>query len=254
MSSPSISVYLITLNEAATIRQSIESVKPYVDEVILVDSGSSDQTVAIAESLGAKVIRQTWLGFSAQKEFAMQQCAHNWVFNLDGDEVVPQSVMEEIIDLIASHSCDAIRVNFEDIFMQQPMHTNSHKRSIVRVFKKDKVRYPRDRLVHENVLVDGTIKTIAGCLLHYGYADVETLMSKQNKYSGLSALEKHQKGKKASLAKLFCVFPVMFFKEYILRKMFLSGVRGFIHAMISAMYAFLKEAKLYQLGKQTKEK
>ncbi|WP_017444395.1 glycosyltransferase family 2 protein [Gayadomonas joobiniege] len=244
-----ISVYFITLNESATIAEAIQSVQAIADEIIVVDSGSTDNTVEIAESLGARVIKQSWLGFSAQKSFAMKQCRNDWVFNLDGDEIVPENVNKEIMQLVASDCCDAIRVNFEDIFMQQPMHKKSHKRSIVRVFNRHKVRYPQDRLVHENVIVEGKVAQINGCIIHHGYADVGNLMAKQNKYSSLSAKEKYKKGKKASLLKLFGVFPVMFLKEYLIRKMFLSGVRGFVHAMISAMYAFLKEAKLYQAEK-----
>ncbi|MER2491877.1 glycosyltransferase family 2 protein [Catenovulum sediminis] len=245
-----LSVFFVTLNEAATIQQAIEAVSEF-DEIIVVDSGSTDGTVEIAEKAGARVIHQQWLGFAKQKSFAMNLCKNEWVFNLDGDEIVTPDVITEIKALIEADSCDGIRVNFEDVFMGRPMHPQSHKRSIVRVFKKSKARYPTDRLVHENVILEGKVSRIKSNILHYGYQSAADFMAKQNTYSTLGARQKKIKGKKHSLLKLLLIFPIAFIKAYFLHKMFLSGWRGFIHAMIEAMYSFLKEAKLYEQYKTT---
>lgn len=240
-----ISVFFITLNEASTIRAAIEAVQA-LDEIIVVDSGSTDGTVEIARELGAKVVHQDWLGFAKQKAYALSLCRHQWCFNLDGDEVISQEALTEIRTLIEVRDIDAIRVPFEDVFMGRSMHRKSKKRSIVRVFKKHSVCYPEDRLVHENVMVAGTeVKTKVN-IDHYGYASVEQFMAKQNTYSSLGAQQKFMRNKKASVAKLLFVFPVMLFKAYFLRKLYLSGVRGLIQAHVEAMYAFLKEAKLYE--------
>ena len=248
-----ISVFIITLNESATIEQAIMSVQQF-SEVIVVDSGSTDGTQEIAKACGARVLHQDWLGYSRQKSFAMSQCHNEWCFNLDGDEVISAELADQIQELVECGSHDALRLRFEDIFMQREMHPASHKRSIVRIFKRSKVTYPKNRLVHENVTVDGQVETLKECVVHYGYADNDTLMSKQNTYSSLAALQKHQAGKKSSTAKLILVFPLMFIKEYLIRKMFLSGRRGLIHAVISSMYAFLKEAKLYELEQNNQQK
>lgn len=240
-----LSVYFITCNEAKTIKQAITAVRS-VDEIIVVDSGSTDGTVEIAKALGARVIHQDWLGFAKQKSFALSQCRNQWCFNLDGDEIISEQALAEITTLIAKQNADAIRVPFEDVFMGQAMHPKSHKRSIVRVFNKDHIQYPTDKLVHENVIVTGKEIRSSQTITHYGYPDTEQLMAKQNKYSSLCAQQKFNQGKKASIAKLVFVFPLMFFKAYFLRKLFLSGTRGLVQAHIEAMYAFLKEAKLYE--------
>ncbi|AWB68254.1 glycosyltransferase family 2 protein [Saccharobesus litoralis] len=252
MSNTPISVYFVTLNEAATIAQAIQSVQGFA-EIIVVDSGSTDGTQQIATNLGAKVVHQDWLGFAKQKQYALSLCQHDWCFNLDGDEVVPDDVARQIQQQVDADNCDALRIYFEDVFMGAAMHPSSHKRSIVRVFKKQNVEYPTNKLVHENVKVNGKVQDVKGCVLHYGYADAETLMAKQNKYSSLGAQEKFNKGKRHSWLKLSLMLPIMFFKEYIVRKRFLSGGRGFVQAVIDTMYAFLKEAKLYELHK-TKNK
>lgn len=253
MSKTPISVFFITLNESATIEQAIKSVQQF-DEIIVVDSGSSDGTQEIAKECGAKVLHQDWLGFSKQKRFAMSQCRNEWCFNLDGDEIIPEELANQIQEKVNQANCDALRLRFEDVFMRGKMHSASHKRSIVRVFKRSKVAYPENRLVHENVSIDGSVETLKECVIHYGYGDIETLMAKQNKYSSLAAQQKHLAGKRSSTLKLILVFPLMFVKEFLMRKMFLSGRRGLIHAVISSMYAFLKEAKLYELGRSNEEK
>lgn len=248
MSHTPISVFIITKNESEHIAEVIESASRF-DEVVLVDSGSTDDTVAIAEKLGARVSHQDWMGFAKQKSHAMSLCKNRWVFNLDGDEVLPEEVANAIQRMVDENTCDALRIYFEDLFWGKAMSGSSAKRSIVRVYKKDKVNFPLNRLVHENVeLAPGaTEMKVPGLVTHYGYGSTRLLMDKQNSYSSLKAQEKLNKGKRPSLLKLFLIFPLYFIKCYFLRKMFLSGRRGLVHAMIESMYAFLKEAKLFEL-------
>lgn len=248
MSTP-VSVFLVTCNEADHLPDVLASVQQF-DEIIVVDSGSTDDTVAIAKRHGARVIHQPWLGFARQKAFAMEQCSNEWCFNLDGDEIVPAAVARAIQTAVDDGQAAGLRVYFDDLFMGGRMHPASHKRSIVRVFKKSLTRYPTDRLVHENVTVDGPVQKIPGCIVHHGYDDLATYMQKQNSYSSLGAQQKFAQGKRASLVKLYTVFPLMWFKEYVLRKRFLSGHRGLVQATVDAMYAFLKTAKLYELHRR----
>ena len=246
-----ISVFLVTCNEEQALAEVLASVAMF-DEIVVVDSGSTDATVEIAKEHGARVLHQSWLGFAKQKQFAMQACRNEWCFNLDGDEVVPEKVARAIQQQVNAGQASGLRVFFEDLFLGAPMHPSAHKRSIVRVFQKSKTQYPMDRLVHENVRIEGNVERVPGCITHYGYNDLATYMAKQNRYSSLGAQEKFARGKAWSALKLTLVFPVMFIKEYILRKHFLSGFRGLVHASIDAMYAFLKEAKLYELHRQAK--
>lgn len=243
-----ISVFVITLNEQQHIEKMLQSVQCF-DEIVLVDSGSSDKTLEIAKRYGAKIHHQDWLGFAKQKAHAMSLCQNQWVFNLDADESITAEHAAMIQKSVDENRADAFRIYFEDIFWGQPMSPSSAKRSIIRIYQKDKIAFPTDRLVHENVrLVEGaTSASIPGRVVHYGYHSSDILMTKQNKYSSLKAQEKFNKGKNPSWLKLILIFPLMFIKSYLLRKMFLSGRRGLVHATIDAMYGFLKEAKLHEL-------
>lgn len=247
MSHTPISVFIITLNEAEHLAEVLTAASQF-DEVIVVDSGSTDGTVDIAKENGACVYHQQWLGFAGQKSHAMSLCKNQWVFNLDGDEVLPKQVADSIQTWVDEDKADALRLYFEDIFWARKMSPASAKRSIIRVYKKDKIHFPLDRLVHENVIVanDAREKSVKGLLTHYGYDTTAILMDKQNTYSSLKAKEKFLANKHPSLLKLVTIFPIIFIKSYFLRKMFLSGKRGFVHAMIESMYAFLKEAKLFE--------
>jgi len=252
MSEAKISAYFITLNEASTIEQALTSVAS-LDEVIVVDSGSTDGTIEIAEKLGARVVHQTWLGFAQQKAFALELCRNEWCLNLDGDEVLPVETLQAIQSLVASDRCDVIRMPIEDVFMGDKMHPKSRKRSIIRVFKRSHVEYPLDRLVHENVKTTGRVASCRECILHYGYDSLSVFMSKQNKYAQLAAQSKFSRGKKPSRAKLALVFVFTFIKVFFFRRLFLSGARGLIQANIEAMYAFLKESYLYEARRLSKK-
>lgn len=255
MNNVPISVFIITLNEQEHLQEVLESVQ-YFDEIVLVDSGSSDNTVEIAKRNGAIVHHQSWLGFAKQKAFAMSLCKNKWVFNLDGDEVLTEGLAQRIQTLVNENKADAFRLYFEDVFWGQAMSPQSGKRSIVRVYNKDKVSFPTDRLVHENVKIEkgATEADIKEPVNHYGYFSTEVLMHKQNSYSSLKAHEKFNKGAKPSLLKLTLVFPVMFIKEYFFKRMFLSGRRGLVTATINATYGFLKEAKLHEYSYRNNNK
>jgi glycosyltransferase involved in cell wall biosynthesis len=242
-----ISAFLVTLNEAKHISAVLDALQDFA-EIILVDSGSTDGTVEIARQKGAKVVHQDWLGFAQQKNFAMSLCSHDWVINVDGDEILSTQVIADIRRWYEQGRNVAMRLYFEDLFWGEPMSVHSGKRSIVRVFHRSQARYPLDRKVHENVvLVDG-VKTVKvkGLVTHFGYGSTELLMQKKNKYSSLKAQEKFEKQKQPSLLKLCLIFPLTFIKAYLLQRMFLSGKRGLVQAHIEAMYAFLKEAKLFE--------
>lgn len=245
-----ISVFIIALNEAKHIKEALESVQGFA-EIVLVDSGSSDGTQEIARSLGAKVIHQDWLGFAKQKSFAMSTCKHEWVLNLDADEVLSEQLAFSIQEAVNVNKADAFRLRFDDLFWGESMSSLSRKRSIVRVYRKDAVAFPVDRKVHENVQLMSGMKEadLPGLVKHYGYGSTHLLMEKQNKYSLLKAQEKYEKGTSASLLKLLAIFPLTFVKSFIFRGMIFSGKRGLVHAYIEAMYAFLKEAKLFELNR-----
>jgi glycosyltransferase involved in cell wall biosynthesis len=243
-----ISVFLITVNEEANIARVLKSCKG-MDEVLVVDSGSTDQTVEIATQHGATVVHQDWQGYAKQKAFAMSMCKNEWVLNLDADEQLTSALIDAFMAAIAAGQCDAVRCQRNDVFIGKPMSRFTKKPNNCRLYKKSKATFDPTRLVHESADINGKEISIPEYFNHYGYSTIEVITAKNNEYSSLKAQEKFNKGKKASLIKLALVFPVIFLKGYIFQRHFLSGTRGFILSVSTAHYLFIKEAKLYQLNK-----
>ena len=237
------SAFIICCNEESNIARAISSVAAF-DEIIVVDSGSTDQTVQIARDLGAVVIERPWGGFSDQKAFAMECCRYDWCFNIDADEALSAVLRDEIFNVLQRPASVAYDVSINDVIAGKPLHSWSRKRSIVRLFKKDCVQYPHDRTVHENVRVDGDVGRMRGEIEHYGYNDVFTYFAKHVKYAQLRASDKAAKGARGSVVKLLLVFPFVLVKVLFFRGLLFSGWRGVVVAVTESFYAFAKEASL----------
>jgi len=239
-----VSVYIICQNEAQHIRRVLESVKEF-DEIVIVDSGSTDDTLAIAKEYTDKIYYKKWLGFAGQKEYAKNLCSHEWVLNLDADEQVSPELQKEIEETIKENSTDGLDIPISSQYMGKFNHSFSKFNRRIRFFKKAKGYYP-DKLVHESIVVEGKVKKAKGFIYDYGIVNLEIHIDKINKYSSLRAQEKSEKRKKASILKLLSIMPLAFFKSYVIKRGFFNGMRGFIAAVNNAYYAFLKEAKLYE--------
>jgi len=246
MSRTAISAFLVTLNEAEHISAVIDSLSCF-EEVVVVDSGSTDGTAEIARRMGATVYQRDWLGYSKQKALAAGLCKHDWLFNVDGDEVVPPALAEELIKLAAREDISAIKIPINDFILGEPLHRLSRKRKIIRMFKRGFARYPEDRTVHENLEVDGAVVTAHGELHHFGYSAPEVFFAKQLKYAVLRAQDKYRCGKRGSIAKLSLIFPFTFIKVFLIRGLVFSGYRGLVVAMAESVYAFSKELQLLGL-------
>lgn len=240
------SVYIVTLNCGAWLQGTLNSVKDFA-EVIILDSGSTDDTYAIAQSFSnVKITHQDWQGYAGQKSLALAQCKNDWVLNLDGDEVLSSELKAEIERTITANQIDALITPINDVFLGVPNSKHTKKHAKVRFFRKSKGYYDLANKVHENVIVDGESQRAQHDIYHYGESSIFVKVEKNNQYSNLKALEKYQKGKSPSLAKLVLVMPMTFIKSYFIRRSFLNGWRGFVNSMINAFYAFLKEAKLFE--------
>ena len=248
MSEP-ISVFLITLNEAAHIEQVLESVA-WADEVIVLDSGSTDGTVEICKRMGVGSYHQDWLGYSAQKAAALQRCRNDWCLNVDGDEVVSAELARELQDWTADKEVSAVEISINDSILGKFLSRFSRKRRIVRLFRRSQAAYPINRTVHENLQVNGSVVRSKHCLHHLGYDDPTKYFAKQIKYAQLRAEDKFRAGKSGSLIKLWCVGPFTFFRTFLLSRLILSGRAGLIIAAAEASYAFCKEAHLIKLGQE----
>ena len=243
------SVYIICKNEEKHIKRVLESVKEF-DEIIIVDSGSTDNTLEIAKNYTKNIYNQEWMGFAKQKEYARSLCTNEWVLNLDADEELTNELRNEIVNTINENKIDGLNIKISSLYLGKFNSEKSKFNRRIRFFRKDLGYYP-EKLVHESIIVNGKIKKAKAFIYDYGTIDLKTHLDKINAYSSLRAQEKFGRNKKSSLLKLLFVFPLAFFKSYIIKRSFLNGTRGFIASMNNSFYAYLKEAKLYELWNKT---
>jgi glycosyltransferase involved in cell wall biosynthesis len=240
-----ISAYLITKNESKHIQEVLASLAG-VDEIVLVDSGSTDGTLELARAAGAKIIHQDWLGFAKQKDFALRKCAHEWVLNMDGDEILSAGAMPRIRRAIESGRAVGYRIARDDEFMGESM-ASSHCRPFLRVYRRDQAAWDLNKTVHEHVEVPGPHPTIPGVIIHHkGYDSVTVYMDKLNRYAALKNVMWERAGRGGSAMRILAAFPLALFKHLFFRRMIFSGPRGFVRAMQDAFYVFLAEAMAYE--------
>jgi len=247
-----ISVFIITLNEEKNIARALKSVD-FAEEIIVVDSGSTDATIEIVKSFGIEPVHNDWPGYSKQKQFAMDLCQHEWVLNIDADEEVNSALVERFIQVMESDDYASVRCLRHDVFMGSVLSPLTRLARNTRFYKKTKAVFDDTRLVHERVIVTGKELLVSEHITHYGYPGIELFTDKKNKYSSLKAKEKHLKGKKFSYLKLFLIFPLVFFQEWLFKRKIFSGVPGLVLSIIQAHYAFIKEAKLYEFNAKDNE-
>lgn len=240
------SVYIICKNEEKHIKRVLESVKEF-DEIIIVDSGSTDNTLEIAKNYTKNIYNQEWMGFAKQKEYARSLCTNEWVLNLDADEELTNELRNEIVNTINENKIDGLNIKISSLYLGKFNSEKSKFNRRIRFFRKDLGYYP-EKLVHESIIVNGKIKKAKAFIYDYGTIDLKTHLDKINAYSSLRAQEKFGRNKKSSLLKLLFVFPLAFFKSYFIKRSFLNGTRGFIASMNNSFYAYLKEAKLYEFN------
>ncbi len=244
-----ISVYLITKNEAKHLAAVLASLDG-VDEIVVVDSGSTDGTIEIAHAAGARVIHQDWLGFARQKDFALRQCSHEWVLNMDGDEILSAGATPLIRQAVESGLAVGYRIARDDGFRGKSM-ARSHRRPFLRVYRRDQAAWDLNKTVHEHILVPKPHPVIDGVIIHHkGYDSVTVYMDKLNRYAALKNAMWENAGRGGSAPRVLAAFPLALFKHLFLRRMILSGPRGFIRAMQDAFYVFLSEAMAYERSRR----
>lgn len=246
-----LSVTIITKNEADNIRACLESVA-WADEIVVVDSGSSDETVNICKALGAKVhTTSDWPGFGEQKNRALSHATGEWVLSLDADERITPELRPEIEAAIGDpHGRVAFRMPRLSSFCGRYMrHSGWHPDYVTRLFHRGAARFSDD-LVHERLIVNGSVGTLSQSLLHNTFHDLEELLTKINQYSTAGALMLSEKDKTASLKKAVGHAFWAFFRTYIIRAGFLDGREGFMLAVSTAESAYYRYAKLMLLNKR----
>ena len=248
-----LSVYIVTLNCAPWLADTLDSVRDAA-EVIILDSGSTDETWTIASRYpNVRISHQDWLGYAAQKALALSRCTQPWVLNLDGDEVLSPELAEEIRTVMRDDTADGLIIPVCDVFMGRLPHPAAQRHAKVRCFRRGKGSYDTGIAVHEAVHVAGKLVRARADILHFGETSIAVKVDKNNRYSSLKADEKAARGKRFKPLKLLVVFPLTFFKSYVLRRNCLNGWPGLIGSAINAFYAFLKEAKLYEATQRPPE-
>lgn len=243
-----LSVITLALNEEHNIADCLESVR-WADEIIVVDSGSTDNTVAIATRYTPIVLQVEWQGYGATKNLAMQKASGDWILWLDADERVPPTLAAEIREILQKDDTNthgyevARRAYFLGKWIR---HSGWYPGRVTRLFRKAYARFT-ETLVHEQIVVDGPIGRLRHDLLHFTDPNLEHYFSKFNRYTTLAARDLWAAGRRSSLYDLLVRPAFVFVKMYILRRGFLDGMHGFILCVASACYVFAKYAKLWEL-------
>lgn len=247
---PPVSACVITLNEEDHIERCLQSVS-WVDEMLVVDSGSEDRTVEIAERNGARVIHNDWPGHVEQKQFATDQAIHDWVLSLDADEWLSPELAESIQDLFAdgtppSQTC--YRMNRLSWYLDRWMYHGGWQPDWnIRLFNRTETNWGGQN-PHDRVLATEQVNTVNGYLLHHPYDSLSDHMTYLDDYTTIMAKEKHEDGETATLVTACAHAWWKFWRDYLLKRGFLDGASGFINGAMASFYVFLKYMKLRQLS------
>ena len=250
-----LSVAIITRNEAENLPACLKSVS-FAEQIVVVDSGSTDATVKIASDFGCDVVVEGWRGFGPQKQFAIDQCRNPWILVLDADERIPGDTAQAIRNIILNPSTTAAGFSFprKNFFQGRWIrHAGWWPDRIVRLFQKGQGRMTPAK-VHESVEVKGLVEPLDYPIEHYTESRLSHILIKIDQYSTISAEEAFKEGKTASVWSAILRATLAFLHNYILRCGFLDGSPGLTLAITDAVNKFFKYAKLSELNKQASKK
>ncbi|GGK48174.1 glycosyltransferase family 2 protein [Salinarimonas ramus] len=242
-----LSIFVIAKDEADRIGATLDAVAGLADEVIVVDSGSTDGTQAIAEAKGARVIHNDFAGYGPQKRFAEEQCRNTWLLNLDADEVVPPDMVADIRRLFEGGvpAEDAYTTRIAEVFPgEEDVHPLAYALSPVRLYRRDRGRYSAS-IVHDRVdlLPGARVGALKGTIRHRSVRSLGDQIAKLNAYSDRQADDLAARGKTIPAWRVFVEFPAAFLKAYVGRRHAVRGVYGFLTAMNYAIARHLRIAK-----------
>ena len=242
-----ISAIIPTLNEEIHIAEAIKSVS-FADEIIIIDSFSEDKTLEIAEKLNVKIIKRKFDDFSSQKNFAIKQASHNWIYILDADERVTKEVKGEIVSAVKDPK------GFVGFYLRRTFYFSGKKVNysgfqrdkVIRLFLKEHCKY--SGLVHEKIISNGKIGFFRNKIDHFSYRNYDHYISKLNHYAAIRAKELHEKGNKVNIYHVMIKPAARFFIHYIIRLGFLDGFTGFLVAKTQAYGVLTRYIKLWLLN------
>jgi len=243
-----ISVTIITKNEERNIARCLKSVD-WADEIIIVDSGSTDSTIEICKRFNCKIIQTEWRGFGKTKQLGVEACSNEWILSIDADEEVSTRLKDEILKTTTQHHAAAYTIKRNSYYLTREIkHSGWNNDYPLRLFLKRNGQF-NDESVHESIIItNGVISTIHSPLLHYPYPTIEHHIRKINLYTTLGATKYFNKNKKSSILYAIISGAIKFIKMYILKKGFLDGKEGFILCTLSSYGSFIKYIKLWEIN------
>lgn len=247
---PPVSVTVITRDEAANIPACLASVS-WADEVLVVDSGSTDGTADLARAAGARVIVREWPGYSAQKDFAASEAGHDWILSVDADERVTPALAAEVRQRLSTDPAEAgFRIPRVTWHLGRWIRTTDwYPDPQLRLYDRRRAHW-NGRAVHESVIADGPVGLLTAELQHYAYRDISQHLATMDRYTTLAADQMFADGRRAGVVDLVVHPAAAFARNYVLRGGFQDGIAGFVISTMNAGYVFLKFAKLWDRGRQ----
>lgn len=247
-----ISVVMITHNEEKRLEAALRSVREIADEIVVVDSESTDITVRIAERHGARIFLRKWTNYADQKNFGNEQAAGPWILSLDADERVSPELRRELLALKTAPEAGyaAFSMPRQVYYLGRWIrHSGWYPDRRPRLFLRGRARWEGD-FVHEALVIDGPAGRLDGPLHHFTYASIADHAARINRFSGLGAQKLYARGTKGRLIHLALLPPARFLKSYVLRLGFMDGYPGLVIAALNGYAIFLRYAKLREIWKK----
>ncbi|MBI5360904.1 MAG: glycosyltransferase family 2 protein [Planctomycetes bacterium] len=244
---PSVSVCIVTFNEEANIGRCLESVK-WAEEIIVVDSFSTDKTVEIAGQFNARVTQRAWPGHIEQKTYALSLAKNEWVLCLDADEVVTDSLKDEMFRRLEQDAgkVDGYCVKRHTFYLNRWInHGGWYPDYKLRLFKKSK-GYIAGVNPHDRYFINGAAVRLNGDMIHYTYRDIAHQLRTIDSFSNISAEQLMKQGRKSALIPMIVKPPLKFLETYVYKLGFMDGMAGLIISVLTSYYVFLKYAKLWE--------
>jgi glycosyltransferase involved in cell wall biosynthesis len=254
----SVSAFIVCMNEESQIRRCLESIE-WCNEIVIVDSGSTDSTIAICKEFTDRILFRSWTGYVEQKAYALQQCTSDWVLNIDADEEVSPELKEEMIALLQADKKQSIAYNGFHLsrvvyyLNRWWRHGGWYPEFRLRLCRRSHTTWGGVD-PHEKAIVQGATRKLGGELYHYTYSDMQDQITRLNKFSSSAAISIFSHGHRTNIIEILFRPIFRFMKFYIFKQGFRDGASGLIVALIESYYVFLKYAKLWELQRTASNK
>ncbi|OQP66547.1 hypothetical protein A3860_13785 [Niastella vici] len=247
-----VSAVIITFNEERNIEKTLSKLY-WCNEIVIVDSYSTDNTVDICKRYGCRIFSRHFEGYGSQKQFAVSKAVNDWIICIDADEVLSNELVEEIsqfTELDTAYAGYSIPMNL--VFLNKEFKYGKESgRYFLRMFNRKRGGFTSDK-VHEGIQVNGPVKKANHIIRHYSYHSIDQYLEKMNRYSSYSAAMANNKGSNKSTCSVLLSIPLNFVKYYLLERNFLNGAQGFYWSMLSSFYHFVKYVKIKELNNSTR--